>query len=289
MSSNVSYDRVKVVAVVSTYNRPHELRRCLLSLLSQDSTSLKTIIVIDGSETDETEQMIRKEFPQVKYVRIRENIGGAGQFYIGLKLACRKGCDWVWVMDDDVEIIRKDGLKILLDKAYELKNRGIPVGAVIPLQLANGHVAKVGPLSIFVGGLISKEAIMKVGFPRYDFFIYYDDVEYVYRIIRAGFSIKYAPPILEHKGWVQRPSFCIRILKRRYCLPILTRKRMYYLTRNGIIFSKQYGLPILLLRIIIGSLIRALAYAFILRDLLMPVYVIRGIIEGFLCVTKTRV
>jgi glycosyltransferase involved in cell wall biosynthesis len=67
MPSNVSYDKVKVVAVVSTYNRPHELRRCLLSLLSQDSTSLKTIIVIDGSETDETEQMIHKEFPQVKY------------------------------------------------------------------------------------------------------------------------------------------------------------------------------------------------------------------------------
>jgi hypothetical protein len=57
---------------------------------------------------------------------------------------------------------------------------------------------------------------------------------------------------------------------------------MYYLTRNGVIFSKKYGLPILLLRIIIGSLIRALAYAFILRDLLLPIHVIRGIIEGFL-------
>jgi hypothetical protein len=55
-------------------------------------------------------------------------------------------------MDDDVEIIRKDGLKILLDKAYKLKNRGMPVGAVIPLQLVSGRVAKVGPLSIFVGG-----------------------------------------------------------------------------------------------------------------------------------------
>jgi GT2 family glycosyltransferase len=233
--------------------------------------------------------MIRKEFPKVKYVRIRENIGGAGQFYIGLRLAYKEGYDWAWVMDDDVEIVRKDGLKILLNKAYELKNGGIPVGTIIPLQLAKGRVAKVGPLSIFVGGLISREAIMKAGFPRYDFFIYYDDVEYAYRIIRAGFSIKYAPPILEHKGWTQKPSFRIRILKREYSLPILSKKRMYYLTRNGIIFSKEYGLPILLLRIIIGSLIRALAYAFLLRDLLTSVYVIRGIIEGFLGITKTRV
>jgi len=103
--------------------------------------------------------MIRKKFPQVKYVRIHDNIGGAGQFYIGLKLACKEGCDWVWVMDDDVEIVRKDGLNILLDKAYKLKNRGIPVGAVIPLQLVGGRIAKVGPLSIFVGGLISKEQL----------------------------------------------------------------------------------------------------------------------------------
>jgi len=62
-------------------------------------------------------------------------------------------------MDDGVEIVRKDGLKILLDKAYELKNRGIPVGAVIPVQLVDGRVAKVGPLSIFVGGVISKEQL----------------------------------------------------------------------------------------------------------------------------------
>jgi hypothetical protein len=62
-------------------------------------------------------------------------------------------------MDDDVEIVRKDGLKILLDKAYNLKNKGIPVGIAIPLQLVDGRVAKVGPLSIFVGGLISKEQL----------------------------------------------------------------------------------------------------------------------------------
>jgi GT2 family glycosyltransferase len=286
MPSNVSND--KVVAVVSTYNKPNDLRRCLYSLLSQIFAP-KIILVVDGSETDETKQMIHREFPQVKYVRIRENVGGSGQFYIGLKLAYKEGYDWIWVMDDDVEIVRNDGLRILLNKAYELKNKGVPLGAIIPLQLAKGRIAKVGPLSIFVGGLISREAIMKVGFPRHDFFIYYDDVEYAYRIIRAGFSIKYAPPILEHKGWAQRTSFRIRIFKREYSLPILSKKRMYYLTRNGIIFSKQYRLPILLLRIIAGSLIRALAYTIFLRDLFTPVYVMRGIIEGFLSIAKTRV
>ena len=181
--------------------------------------------------------MIRKEFQQVKYVRIHDNIGGAVQFYIGLILACKEGCDWVCVMDDDVEIVRKDGLNILLDKAYELKSREMPVGAVIPLQLVDGRIARIGLLGIFVGGLISKEAIMKVGFPRYDFFIYYDDVEYADRIIKAGFGIEYAPPILEHKE-LQRQRFCISILKKVLSF-YFNKKRMYYLSRNGVIFSKK--------------------------------------------------
>ncbi len=129
----------------------------------------------------------------------------------------------LWMM-----MLRSDGLKILLDEAYKLKNRGILVGAVIPLQLVSGRIAKVGPLSIFVGELISKEAIMKVVFPRYDFIIYYDDVEYAYRIIRAGSRIKYSPPILERKGWPQRQSFCINIFKDKV-LSTYFNKEMYVL------------------------------------------------------------
>jgi len=278
----------KVATIVSTYNRVAYLRECLRSLLAQDPAP-DTIIIVDGSETAGTEEIIRKEFAQVEYVRVRENIGGAGQIYIGMKIAYKEGYDWFWIMDDDVRIIRKDGLKILLSKVQKLRSAGVPVGAVIPLQLIKGGVVKIEPLSIFVGGLISREVIDKVGFPRYDFFLYYDDVEYAYRITIAGFTIKYAPPILEHRGWPQRPSFHIRFLKRTSSLPILSKKRMFYLTRNGIIFSKEYKLMTLLIRIIAGSLIRGIAYTFLLQDPLMVFYVIRGLIEGFFGFTKTRI
>jgi len=35
------------------------------------------------------------------YVKLSENIGSAGGFGEGLKLAYEKGHDWIWVMDDD--------------------------------------------------------------------------------------------------------------------------------------------------------------------------------------------
>lgn len=277
----------RVVAVISTYNRKELLSTCIKSLLTQIRPP-DAIIVVDGPSTDGTREMVNKEFPQVNYIRIREDIGGAGQFYIGIKIAYKKGYDWIWLMDDDVEVVKRDGLKTLLKRAHELRSAGIPIGALIPFQLVRGKLVQVGPLSIFVGGLISRDAISKAGFPRHDFFIYYDDVEYAFRIICAGLAIKYGPPILEHKGWPQRRQFSICFLKKVYSLPILSKKRTYYLARNSIIFAKEYKLMSLLVRTIAGSLIRAVAYSVLLREITTPLYVMRGILEGFLNITGKR-
>jgi GT2 family glycosyltransferase len=277
----------RIAAVISTYNRKELLRSCIKSLLTQIRPP-DAIIVVDGPSTDGTREMINKEFPQVSYIRIHEDIGGAGQFYIGIKIAYKKGYDWVWLMDDDVEVVKREGLKTLLKIAHELRSAGIPIGALIPLQLVRGRLVQVGPLSIFVGGLISRDAISKAGFPRHDFFIYYDDVEYAFRIICAGFAVKYGPPILEHRGWPRRKHLSIRMKGKEHRLPILSGKRMYYLVRNGIIFAKNYSQFTLLLRIIMGSIVRALQYVVILRRYEMPCYIARGIIEGFLNMTGNR-
>jgi len=276
-----------VATVVSTYNRKNFLRACLNSLLHQIRAP-DEIIVVDGSSTDGTDEMVRSEFPQVTYVRVEENIGGAGQFYIGMKIAYRQGHDFVWVMDDDVEIVRRDGLEMLL-KVYYDEAKKVPIGAVIPLQLTGGRIARVGPLSIFVGGLIPRKVVEVVGFPRHDFFIYYDDVEYAYRILKAGFVIKYAPPILEHRGWPQRRAWTIRFMGREYTLPILSKKRMYYLVRNGIVFTKMYRQGRWLVSILAGAILRAIPYAVMLNEPDLPLYVARGIIEGLLNVTGKRI
>jgi rhamnopyranosyl-N-acetylglucosaminyl-diphospho-decaprenol beta-1,3/1,4-galactofuranosyltransferase len=33
---------------------------------------------------------------------LKKDVGGAGQFFVGLRLAYEKGFDWIWLMDDDV-------------------------------------------------------------------------------------------------------------------------------------------------------------------------------------------
>jgi len=72
--------------------------------------------------------MVRNRFPQIIYVRVEEDIGSACRFHIGMKTAYRRGNHFIWVMDDDVEVIGKDGLKTLL-KIYYTKSEGFLLGA----------------------------------------------------------------------------------------------------------------------------------------------------------------
>ncbi len=60
---------------VSTYNRKDLLRLSLESLLAQTYPNCEIIVVDDGS-SDDTETMVRKEFPSVTYI-MQENAGDA--------------------------------------------------------------------------------------------------------------------------------------------------------------------------------------------------------------------
>ena len=199
---------MKVAAVVVTYNRKDLLRECLQALLGQ-TRPLDEIIVIDNASTDGTEQMVPKEFPQVTYVRLPENIGGAGGFHEGMKLAYEKGYDWIWVMDDDT-IPDPNALKALLRPLNVSKEEvgllcshvvwidGLPHimnvpqvsalisrrGGVIPFN----HLVERGLIGIhacsFVSALISRHAVETIGLPIKEMFIYGDDIEFTSRVCK---------------------------------------------------------------------------------------------------------
>lgn len=80
------------------------LQRCLHALLHQ-TRSPDSIIVLDNGSTDDTPALFHTgrfaADPRIDYVRLEGNSGGAGGFHAGIAGALEKGCDWIFVMDDD--------------------------------------------------------------------------------------------------------------------------------------------------------------------------------------------
>ena len=81
---------IKVVAVVVTFNRKNLLIEALNGLLAQ-TYPLEKIIIINNASTDNTEQLlIEKDFlvhSLIDYRLLSSNVGGAGGFHEGLKIA----------------------------------------------------------------------------------------------------------------------------------------------------------------------------------------------------------
>ncbi len=72
--------------IVPTYNRQALLRRCLDAATTQHYPDYEVIVVDDGS-TDNTGEMVRSEFPQVRYIRQEPNRGPAAARNRGIAAA----------------------------------------------------------------------------------------------------------------------------------------------------------------------------------------------------------
>ena len=88
-----------VTAVVVTYNRVTLLTECLDALLAQ-TCPVAHVVVVDNASTDSTPAVlaVRRD---VETVRLGVNTGGAGGFAAGIDRALARGCDAVWLLDDD--------------------------------------------------------------------------------------------------------------------------------------------------------------------------------------------
>src|SRR6185503_19636402 len=86
--------------VIATRNRTEELRALLKSATSQ--TVPLDILVMDDGASDSVAEMIRQEFPQVRYYRLGTGAGPAFQRNRGIELAA---CAVVFPLDDDTQLV----------------------------------------------------------------------------------------------------------------------------------------------------------------------------------------
>lgn len=309
-------EKYRVAAIVVTYNRKELLRECLLALLSQ-TRPLDEIIVIDNASTDGTDQLIKEKFAGITYVKLAENIGGSGGFHEGMKIAYEKGYDWIWIMDDDatpnndclenmctaLRLLNSGKVCIYachLDHAEKHFTEPICVyescGQLLKVEkydeaLKRGRLlqARGGP---FLGVLIPARAVIEVGLPRKDTFIWGDN-EYFQRLREYGFKIYYdTKSILHHPkhdfGTVKLPLNVFRF-KKPIWVTISWPKgppwKHYYGIRNSTYFGIHNTENVIIcqyLKTMIGGVFRTYIAVKVSPEKFKTLkYCLLGIIDGF--------
>lgn len=238
----------RVLALVVTYNRLDLLKRCISSL--QEQTVKPDILIVNNSSTDGTEEYLRSN--QIGYVT-QPNTGSAGGWSRGLSEGWERGYDYLWMMDDD-GFPDKKALEILLNKADDkticisslvvkedatdelvfgmplMNRKGLPVifssrrkyytKTAIPSE-----DGKYPHAHLFNGALVNLAMAKQVGNIDMGYFMYGDEVDFFYRMKKAG-QVSTALEALHYHPDVSKRS--------------IDKKKVYYFIRNTIILNHLY-------------------------------------------------
>ena len=245
-------EKLRVAAVVVTYNRLPLLQQCLRALAAQ-SAHLEAIWVIDNASTDGTQTAVQAmHLENLVYRNTGKNLGGAGGFAYGVKKAAMAGYDALWLMDDDT-IPEREALQNLLecDRKLEgkygwLSSRALaPDGTDQPMNRqrktpytdVEGYTENQVPavMASFVSLFLRTDIVKKFGIPIADFFIWSDDWEYTRRISK------------ELPCYVASESRVVHAMKNPGTVNIATDvparwERYRYFYRNDVVLYRREGI-----------------------------------------------
>ncbi len=247
-----------VVAAIVTFNRKDLLVEAIDAVLNQ-THPVQQLFVVDNASTDDTEVLLEErgllEHPLVTYLRMEDNLGGAGGFHLGVKAAYDRGFDRIWLMDDDVVpapdclshlmaqdeaclmAVREDTAGRLVEKAalrFDLRNPLAIKPKTSMVETAYGERdAMPGRVELenvaFEGFLVRREVVDAIGLPDPAYFIFYDDVDFAVRARRVGYRI-----------WAIRDAVLVRQLDFDQQHDLAGWKG-YYMYRNLFVVHFRYG------------------------------------------------
>jgi GT2 family glycosyltransferase len=229
----------KVCAVIVTFNNAGMLSDLLNDLRIQTRLP-DEVIVVDNASLDQTESVVKINYPAANYIKLMDNLGSAGGFYEGITRAAESS-DFIYTLDDDV-CLKSDTLSEIV-KGFQLLERSLPsrVGAV--RSVGKRHPEDV-PTRLDIcswrGTLFKTSIVREAGLPSTNYFLYGEDLEYSLRLRKRGYSFYWIPTsICQERHRDQDGKTHVNILGKkrvRYQDPF----RLYYAFRNEVSIYKQY-------------------------------------------------
>ena len=226
--------------VIVSYNTKDFLKRCLTSILSSIEGKLSyEIIVVDNASSDNSSEMVRKEFPHIELIANKNNVGFSKANNQGIKIS--ENCKYVLFLNPDTimqdqtieEMIKfmdnnKDAgaatckLVMLNGKIDDASHRGFPtpwnalcyftgLSRIFPeSRIFTGYnlgwmdMDKTHEIDALAGAfmLVRREAGEDVKWWDEDYFFYGEDIDFCYELKQKGWKIYYVPTVFvtHYKG-----------------------------------------------------------------------------------------
>ncbi|MFG6445055.1 glycosyltransferase family 2 protein [Microbacterium sp. P07] len=250
------FDPATVTIAIVTYNRSHLLTRLLESIGRMDPKP-GHVIVIDNASTDDTTAVVESLRAQLGtelvYRRLDTNTGGSGGFSEGMRVAYELGSEWMWLMDDDVEVI-PDGLALMgkwaprfqsvQGRRYDYDGSAfywqyrVAESLAIPIPFAPAGFDASGFKEMnsgcFEGMFIHRDIVRQIGLPDPRFFIYWDDQMYGWLASRITTSVIVDDFVLRRTREIKQHDFGVRHMNAS------SNAYRFYIMRNRAYIKKYY-------------------------------------------------
>jgi len=219
---------LRLSIIIVHYNTPDDLGRCLVSLRDQAPSCPHEVVVVDNASTAPGLDELQDAHPDVRWVRNTENVGYGRACNQGMALV---PADFHLILNPDI-VVLAGALDTLLAFAERRPRAGIIgpqllnedgsiqescrrfytfwtlllrrtfLGKLFPRnRTVSRHLMRdfdhrsVRTVDWVLGGclLVRREALDRCGPMDDRFFLYFEDVDWCYRMWRCGFEVVYLP------------------------------------------------------------------------------------------------
>ncbi|QQG43446.1 MAG: glycosyltransferase family 2 protein [Candidatus Daviesbacteria bacterium] len=287
------------VSIVS-FNSSQLIRNSLNDLLKFKYQNKVQIIVVDNASSDSSVAVIKKEFPQVKLIESKKNLGFAGGHNLVLK---NIKSDFYLILNPDTQM-DENVIDPMVEFMNEYPDCGIasckvlnfdgslqPSGGDLPnflsvfswlfnldvLGLSSLHrnedsfYKRPHPVGWVSGNfmMVKKEVIVKIGPLNEEYFMYFEDIDYCFKATKNNFKVMINPAVsIKHLsgGSLDQPKF--RQWTGEFKGLILFFKKQNFLVGSGIKLLVYLAATLrMVLFFIIGKFNISLTYAKVIVSL----------------------
>ena len=240
--------------IVLNWNGYADTIECVKSCLGLDYPSFH-IVVVDNCSDDNSESILKMEFPQLAVLQTGKNLGYAGGNNVGIRYALDKKADYIWLLNNDTVVDPKAltelvkaaesepaagmaGSKILfyseptlIHYAGGMVDADLGISEHIGIYQKDNHQFDALSETGYITGcslLVKRSLIEAIGFMDEAYFLYFEESEWCLRAKKHGFRLLYVPGSLVY----HKESASTRKVGGAATY-YMTRNRLYFISRNG--------------------------------------------------------